>query len=593
MKLEVTDQELAVLELELASACGPGRVHALVGLAWHLRQRDSLRAQDLISQAERGLAACRLPADDARALTARLALAACEIAAMFCRLDEGEAWLRRARAHLVPAVDPHAEGDAWLAEAWLAKATAERDREVQAHEQAMAFFADSDDRQRAGVARGRALCERIVSEGDAAALGCDTRAELWPDGGPASECMRLALEGFAQQLREPARAAQLYAQAGRLAQDMGMLRAACILMVNAGNSWLELGDLDRAASYLDEAASQACRSGWPTLIGICKTHVGGVLRRLGRHQDSQCVLNAALAQLRTTPPGIKTAMACSELALTLTELGQELEAIEVMEEALGFFREFKSYGNLAVHLVKQVRALAGIRDAGRALAAAEEARVLIERHGYTALAPDLRSALSLVHRRCKLAPPPDMTAPTAAIYFAQTALSCGMSVPGWKPPPALLNSIAEAWAEADYMTQAYFYSRQAHLAQQQDEEFKTMNPQAMLRLLGYGASSAPQSLLPRERTVRPRPVSDGAIAGPRPASGEVLTVKETEILQLLARNYANKEIAQMLGVSAETIKWHLKGLYGKLEVGTRRQAVLRARTLGMLGRSTEVDPLGV
>jgi LuxR family maltose regulon positive regulatory protein len=53
-------------------------------------------------------------------------------------------------------------------------------------------------------------------------------------------------------------------------------------------------------------------------------------------------------------------------------------------------------------------------------------------------------------------------------------------------------------------------------------------------------------------------------------------------LQLLARNYSNKEIAQSLGVSAETIKWRLKGLFSKLEAGSRKHAVVRARTLGML-----------
>lgn len=573
MKFKVTEEELAALELALEEASREARVHALVALAWHLRQRDSQRALALLGEAQRRLDAHPLALAAHRALMARMALAACEISALYCRLEEGEHWLLLARTHLQPDLDPHAEGDAWLAEATLAKATAQRARELEAHERGMAFFADSPDRQRAGVARGRALCERIVSPaaGAASTQAADAGVAHWPDGGPASDCLRLALQAFSLSLREPAQAAALYAQAAQLAQPMGMLRAYCILMVNAGNSWLELGDLEQAAHCLDAAASQALKTGWPMLIGICQTQVGGVLRHLGRHQDSQRVLNAALAQLRLVPAGIKTAMACSELALTLTEVGQELEAIEVMEEALGFYRDFNSYANLAVNLIKQVRALARIRDAGRALAAAAEARELIDRYGYSALSAELSEALALVYSRCKLPPPPDMTAPSAAIHFAQNALSCGMSVAGWKPPPALLNTIAEAWAEADHMTLAYTFARQACLAQQQDEAFKTMNPQAMLRLLGSYTSA-----------VEPAPMRERPAQRVQPAVREGLTAKEAEILQLLARNYSNKEIAQVLGVSAETVKWHLKGLYGKLEAGSRKHAVTRARTLGML-----------
>jgi LuxR family maltose regulon positive regulatory protein len=57
------------------------------------------------------------------------------------------------------------------------------------------------------------------------------------------------------------------------------------------------------------------------------------------------------------------------------------------------------------------------------------------------------------------------------------------------------------------------------------------------------------------------------------------------ILQLLARNYSNKEIAQSIAVSEETVKWHLKNLFGKLDAGSRKHAVMRARTLGFIDLS--------
>lgn len=62
----------------------------------------------------------------------------------------------------------------------------------------------------------------------------------------------------------------------------------------------------------------------------------------------------------------------------------------------------------------------------------------------------------------------------------------------------------------------------------------------------------------------------------------LLTVKEEEVLGLLRKNFSNKQIASALNVGDETIKWHLKNLFGKLNAGSRKHAVDRARMLGIL-----------
>ena len=59
-----------------------------------------------------------------------------------------------------------------------------------------------------------------------------------------------------------------------------------------------------------------------------------------------------------------------------------------------------------------------------------------------------------------------------------------------------------------------------------------------------------------------------------------LTPKEREVLELLARNLSNKEIGLAMQVGEETIKWHMKNLFAKLDAGTRKQVVQRARILG-------------
>ena len=58
--------------------------------------------------------------------------------------------------------------------------------------------------------------------------------------------------------------------------------------------------------------------------------------------------------------------------------------------------------------------------------------------------------------------------------------------------------------------------------------------------------------------------------------------RELEVLELLAAGRSNKEIAQQLNVSPNTIKTHVAKLFEKLEVKRRTEAILRARELGML-----------
>ena len=58
--------------------------------------------------------------------------------------------------------------------------------------------------------------------------------------------------------------------------------------------------------------------------------------------------------------------------------------------------------------------------------------------------------------------------------------------------------------------------------------------------------------------------------------------REYEVLELLARGHSNKEIADRLFVSPNTVKTHLAHLYGKLEVSRRIQAVKKAKELRLI-----------
>jgi DNA-binding NarL/FixJ family response regulator len=64
-----------------------------------------------------------------------------------------------------------------------------------------------------------------------------------------------------------------------------------------------------------------------------------------------------------------------------------------------------------------------------------------------------------------------------------------------------------------------------------------------------------------------------------------LSSREMEILDLVTRSYSNKQIAQELNLSLPTIKFYISGVYSKLNVKTRTEAVIFALQHGLINIS--------
>lgn len=64
--------------------------------------------------------------------------------------------------------------------------------------------------------------------------------------------------------------------------------------------------------------------------------------------------------------------------------------------------------------------------------------------------------------------------------------------------------------------------------------------------------------------------------------GPVITVREREILALVARGRANKEIAASLGIAEDTVKRHISNIFDKLDVNDRAQATAEAIRRGIV-----------
>jgi len=79
-------------------------------------------------------------------------------------------------------------------------------------------------------------------------------------------------------------------------------------------------------------------------------------------------------------------------------------------------------------------------------------------------------------------------------------------------------------------------------------------------------------------------LSSGTGEGGRaPAPGsDILSPRELEVVEHLARGLSTKSIAKALDLSPGTIKWHLKNIFGKLGAFSREDAVSKARQVGLL-----------
>jgi LuxR family maltose regulon positive regulatory protein len=105
----------------------------------------------------------------------------------------------------------------------------------------------------------------------------------------------------------------------------------------------------------------------------------------------------------------------------------------------------------------------------------------------------------------------------------------------------------------------------------------TVRPEYVERIL-----NAFWKLRPAELAGDESPAADQPAATVPAALVEPLTGREMEVLRLMAEGLKYKEIADQLFISLNTVRYHVKTIYGKLNVNNRTQAIETARQLRIL-----------
>jgi DNA-binding NarL/FixJ family response regulator len=89
-------------------------------------------------------------------------------------------------------------------------------------------------------------------------------------------------------------------------------------------------------------------------------------------------------------------------------------------------------------------------------------------------------------------------------------------------------------------------------------------------------------LVVRNRATAANAVPVRARAVPTDETSDALTPREHDILRLLGDGLANRDIAEALGLSDHTVKFHLRSIFAKLGAHTRTEAVSAAVRRGLL-----------
>lgn len=143
--------------------------------------------------------------------------------------------------------------------------------------------------------------------------------------------------------------------------------------------------------------------------------------------------------------------------------------------------------------------------------------------------------------------------------------------------PALQAVVVSSWADEDTILGAIQAGAVGYLLKSADDLELTLS----LKSLQRGGAPIDPGIARRILEMVP-PREPEPLPGAHGHDGHVLTPRETDILQLVARGLSNREIAERIELSKLTIESHTRNIYRKLAVRSRTAAVFQAQSRGLL-----------
>ena len=477
MRMFISNDEVALLEQELAGLVGTAHLQVLVELAWHLRQRNTRRALELAELAEARLASSALQLAQREQLAARLLLVRAKAKWLYALLDDACALVEKILPEMQRLHDLCGEVDAHWLRSLIANDQGEPKRAAQELRAGLTVARKAGDQVRTrmlqtALAMGIAYSDLLLAT---TRYGQELDPAL-PDLHPANVAgFHDFLGVVAGQRSEFAASVEHWVQSAQIGLQVGQVRRTIVLYTNIGDSFNSLNDHHSALDWMQRALDMARDTGWPVTVGSCLMQMGETLRRLGRLQAAQDMLSEALSTLAPVAASRSYAIALAysgDLALdrhewsaayrTFCQLHKRADALNHPEFQIMAMRG-------------QSHALLQLQCPESALVAAHAARSLAKAKNDPYMLIAVLKTLAEIHARSPLPAPHDMTERNPQLHYLQQAAQVANTISGYILPGSLLDALADAHATAGDFGAALQVARAAREARDKTHSQEATN----------------------------------------------------------------------------------------------------------------------
>jgi signal transduction histidine kinase/DNA-binding response OmpR family regulator/HPt (histidine-containing phosphotransfer) domain-containing protein/tetratricopeptide (TPR) repeat protein len=468
MDMFALNTEVTRLEALLAETHAAHQLPVLVTLAWHLRQRDSLRAEKLVQRAYALLDQADLLPAQRQGYATRLRLSAAEIHWLFARLDAAQEIVDTVLGMVQDGIDPIACADAhWL---WACIAIDRGLHQVrdEALEKVIEHAVEGGDPVRVALAEACIARWAVFADAHAAEVRWGRRFSAAQDDiPPALACWVHDFRALvAMHNNDFAEAARHFLLARDFALQSGQLRAAIITSTNLGENFAMLNDHQSSLEWMQRGLSLARPTGWPRSVGACLMHTAETMRRLHQLEVAQELLDEALQILAPLVEARSYAGALlyqGNLALDRHDHALALDSFQRLQERADALNQ----GDFQIDARRgQAHALSWLKKPQAALEFAHQALLLAQQKNDCYREIEVLQVLASIHIQHNLPAPAAILCDNAALYYLQQAQNIGCNIEGYTIPGHLLDAISHEYAKIGRHAEAYELALEASSARE-------------------------------------------------------------------------------------------------------------------------------